>query len=341
MDPERQGPTDQQIRELEFEIHQAFLKMEGLTTKARAQIVGVQERIEAGIVGLDWPFPTMQEKYGAIPMASWSGVAAMTGTGKSTLLMSLILEWVRLGKRVYVLPFEVDATTMRQNLAAIAAGLHPGRVAQGAWDELPMDAKIRLKEQMEWQEREGLDLLRFSERSTANVKEMQEEMELAAHFEASIVILDHFHRLDGVQHYATTAKHAANLTEMVKAYDLPILAALQINRNEKDFFAAHQPPHFQTIQGGEVIRQEAHVVLGLYRPLSKAVSRKDLTMIRAGVGNLKIENVVKPNCVGLHLMKHRYRGELVGHTMELGWEHGRVVDPTLQAKDALEDRYDV
>ena len=335
------GLTDQQLRELEFEQHQAQREMDALDARAVAQIARARARLAGGAMGLDWPFPTIQQKYGSIPYPSWTGIAAMTGAGKTSFLMSLVLEWVRLSQRVYILPFEVDADTMRINLAAQASGLHPGRVAQGSWGELAMDAKERLAAQMAWQTDAGMALLRFSERTTATVEEMQEEMDLASRWGASVVILDHFHRLDGVENYRTTKAHAHNLTELVKEYDTPILAALQINRNEKDFFAAHQPPHFQTIQGGEVIRQESHVVLGLYRPLSNAVSRKDLAMIRAGVGEKKIGDVVKPACVGVHLMKHRYRGELVGDTLELGWDHGRVVDPITQATDAFEGRYGV
>jgi replicative DNA helicase len=342
MEPESEGGlSDRQIRELEFEQAEGERTLHRLALAASAQVSGASERLASGIQGLDWPFPTLQQKYGGIPYPSWSGIAAMTGAGKTSFLMSLVLEWVRIVKKVYVLPFEVDATTMRLNLAAQAAGLHPGRVAQGAWAELPLDARDRLKEQLEWQAGAGMALLRFSGRSSASVLEMQDEMDLASRWGASVVILDHFHRLEGVENYRTTAQHAKNLTELVKDYDTPLLAALQINRNEKDFFAAHQPPHFQTIQGGEVIRQESHVVLGLYRPLSAMVSRKDLVMIRSGIGEKKIGDIVKPNCVGVHLMKHRYRGELVGDTMELGWSHGRVVDPILQASDALEDRYEV
>jgi hypothetical protein len=113
------------------------------------------------------------------------------------------------------------------------------------------------------------------------------------------------------------------IKEMVKHYRIPLLGLAQLHRGDGDILAPFRPPKPTAIQGGEVIRQLADVVAGIYRPL-QPMSRNDEQEVRAGTRALK--NWLEPNMVGVHVMKHRVDGEQFGEIVKLRWHKGMIED---------------
>jgi replicative DNA helicase len=290
------------------------------------------------------PWDSLHDVLGHLwPEAFWV-VGAASGNGKSTFLMQLVHAWALEGKRIYFLPLEQPAKVMRQYWAALANNLVPEKVLENDWAALPSGAEKVVQEHIRWQVSAGgpRNQVVFSEAVRANVDEMISEFTAAARLEAQVIIIDHIHRLDytgGNPHTALVTMCQA-LKECAKNFNIPVLAAAQLHRDkEHDVLAPFLPPKPTALQGGEVIRQESDVAIGLFRPLVESFTVEDARLIR--IGQKKIRPLVEPNKVGIHVLKHRVRGKALGEIVKLGYEHGKIVCEATDRRLALEDRHGV
>lgn len=287
------------------------------------------------------PWDTVHEVCGPLwPTDIWC-VAAATGNGKTTVLAHLIEHWVMERTTVYVMSLEQDPMEIRTALAALACHFHVQRVLENDWHGLPRDAKSQIARHLQWQDREARAALRFHPRQAVTIETIEHDLMMAAHVGAKVIILDHIGMVDlgpGNQH-AMLKLLCRILKSFVNHLRIPIVMAAQINRGDRDPIAPYQPPNVYSIEGGEVIRQIASVALGLYRPLVETFDTEDARQVRTG--RRKIGQYVKPNTIGVHVMKHRLRGGTLGDLMELPYEHGRITCPKTLARVGQEDRWDI
>lgn len=268
-------------------------------------------------------------------------VAAATGNGKSTVLMSIVKHFLRQGWPVYMLPLEQPAHVMALYLAALELGYPPSLVLENRYGELPRDAEARVKGHLRWQATKGAELLHFDKATDVGERELEQVYTRAQAFGAKLVIVDHLHRLrlDGPNDYSALRRIAKTSKELAKSYAIPNLSAAQLHRDkEGDPLAPYKPPKSSAIQGGEVILQEADVGFGLYRPLLPDFdpSSPEAKLIR--MGHKPLKDVLEKNAVGIHMFKHRIRGEAKGDIIKLEYRYGQIVCPDTEARLADEQR---
>lgn len=289
------------------------------------------------------PWDVLHEALGPIlPWQFWV-VGASTGNGKSTFLMSLVAQWLTEGRRLFMLPLEQPGEVMRLVLAALRHGFDPRHVLSGQWERLLPEARARVQADLRWQATpEAASLLHFSPRTFVDEAALRATWNEAKAFGAEVVIIDHLHRLQMTGHkdgYQSLVRMAQLIKELAKETRIPALVAAQLHRGDGDSLAPYRPPKPTSIQGGEVVRQECDVAVGLFRPLLHALTREDEQAIRTGTK--PIQHFLAPNCVGVHVLKHRVDGAQTGAVLKLGWERGMLRDPSTDQRLAWEARHDL
>lgn len=287
------------------------------------------------------PWDSLHEIVGHLWPESFWVVAAATGNGKSTFLMQLVDAWASDKRRVYMLPLEQPAELMRQYWAALANNLDPMRVLENDWPHLPAKARQAVTGHLEWQVHPegGRNLVRFSGTQFVGAAQIVKEFEQADAFGASVIVIDHLHRLDteGGNGWTALVKLCQTIKECAKVFRIPVLAAAQLHRDkEGDVLAPFLPPKPTAIQGGEVVRQECDVAIGLFRPLIETFNAEDAREVR--LGKAKIRPFLEPNTVGVHVLKHRVRGKALGEILKLRYEHGRITCEQTAKRLQWEDR---
>lgn len=287
------------------------------------------------------PWDSLHDVLGYLWPESFWVVAAATGNGKSTFLMQLVDAWAAEKRPVYMLPLEQPAEIMRQYWAALANNLDPMRVLENDWAHLPAKARIAVGGHLNWQIEAdgGRDLVRFSGAQFVGERQIVQEFHAAAAFGASVIVIDHLHRLDteGGNSWTALVRLCQTIKECAKTFRIPVLAAAQLHRDkEGDVLAPFLPPKPTAIQGGEVVRQECDVAIGLYRPLVETFNAEDARLIR--LGKAKVRPLLEPNTVGVHVLKHRVRGKALGEIVKLGYDHGRIHCTETDERLKLEER---
>lgn len=305
------------------------------------QVAAARRRINADFSNSPrLPWDAVHDVLGNILPDHWWTVAAHTGNGKTTFLMQAMAAWVAEGRRVYVLPLEQPGDIMRSVLAALRCGYHTNKVVKNRWGELPVGAKAEIERDLAWQAGPGLDHILFSSRRTISATGFAEEMRVAANWGADIVILDHFHRVQTDGQYTGTVQLAQTIKQCTTQFRIPVLAAAQLNdrRDGGDPLAPFLPPKPTSIQGGEVIRQETDIAMGLFRPLAADFDKKAREQVRMGLRQMR--DFLIPNCFGVNVLKDRW-GDTFSHVIKLGFENGRITCPRTEDRLAYEQRNDL
>ena len=290
------------------------------------------------------PWDSLHDLLGPLWPESFWVVAAATGNGKSTALMQLVDFWSHEDVRVWMLPLEQPGYVMRQYWAALACGYDPAKVLENNWRALPSGAEAKVREHLAWQQATngGRFKVHFSDARRIGMAQLAEEYQQAADALSHVVVIDHIHRLDmgGGHPHSMLVALCQQIKELAKYYSIPCVAAAQLHRDkEGDVLAPFLPPKPTAIQGGEVIRQECDVAIGLYRPLQDTFTAENARAIR--MGQSKIRPFLEPNSVGVHVLKHRVRGNTLGELVKLRYEHGRITCSQTEDRLAYERRHDL
>lgn len=288
------------------------------------------------------PWDSLHDLLGPLWPEQFWVVAASTGNGKSTFLMQVVHEWAMAGRRVYMLPLEQPVEIMRTYWAAVASDFDPRLVLENAWAKLPAGARKTIHEHLQWQRNPegGLYRVAFSDEPFIGEPELIQAFEAAARFRAEVLVIDHLHRLqiEGNAHQALV-RICQKLKEGAKEFKIPVLCAAQLHRGDGDVLAPFLPPKPTAIQGGEVVRQESDVAIGLYRPLVETFNAEDARAIR--MGQARIKPLLEPNTVGVHVLKHRVRGDMLGEILKLEYRHGRIICKATADRLLYEQRNDL
>lgn len=322
----------------------AFRRAAGVTVHTTPQVEDALERLQLNPLACPrLPWDALHDLLGPLWPEQFWVVAASTGNGKSTFLMQVIDEWARAGRRVFMLPLEQPVEVMRTYWAALASDLDPRRVLENDWPHLPVGARSRVQAHLRWQQdaKGGRFTVAFSDQPFIGEPEIVTAFESAKKFGADVLVIDHLHRIliEGHPHSALV-RICQRLKEGAKHFKIPVLCAAQLHRGDGDILAPYLPPKPTAIQGGEVVRQESDVALGLYRPLIETFTVEDARAIR--MGQAKIRNFLEPNRIGVHVLKHRVRGgEAMSEVLKLTYRHGKIICPQTVDRLAYERREDL
>lgn len=302
---------------------------------AARQVAQAFARLDADPMAvLRWPSSAMDRAFGGLVPGSVHTVAAGTGNGKSSLLMSLMDAWASQGIGVLYLPLEIDPPTARLRWASWRCGLDVEDVFERAWHDhpqahrrrLPADAKPRLEAELARIAREVP--VHFCDASRIHPEGVRRWAEWGAEtFGAKVVIVDHLHELDlgnqaqGVRHVMGQAARLFN--EMAKALQVVVLCAAQLNRSS-DPLDAYLPPTLDRLRESSVIADVSTSVLTLSRRIRRDAEQAEIAQAvksRQGLAALAAPGIMRITC-----RKHRLRDSARDTDVLMRVVAGRVTD---------------
>lgn len=305
------------------------------------QIVGAVMHIDRHPATLmHWPFPDLDELTGPMGEGEVWFTAAFSGGGKTTFVVSVIEAWRTAGRKVYVMPLELDPKRFRTYLACMEVGIRPGDALSGALRGDPSrdGDRARLKDAVHAQVKAGFsDRVRISGLDRIDVKGLEKGLKEAKAFGADVVIVDHIDHIAGGDRtnlYAESVKVNNAALSMARDNGLLLWFTSQLNmeiaRGGKDHLAKFAPPMEQHLMFPTAKIQNATGILGLYRPIRKRRPNEGeqeyiASLKAARSGEIDATDALEPGVVGVTAMKLRNRGENTGKKITLGFDRGRVV----------------
>lgn len=311
------------------------------TVVASDQIVAAMQHVDVHPDSLiRWPFEDVDELTGPLGPGEVWFVAAYSGGGKTTFVVSAIEAWRQAGKKIYVMPLELEAHRFRTYLACMQTGVHPGDALSRRLRGLP-DGDIKraaLKDALRSQLQPGyLDHVMVSEQRSINVKGLGDGLKEAMSFGADVVIVDHIDHIsggDGSNGYADSkaVNHAA--LRMAQDNGLLLVFTSQLNMEigkGKDHLAKYLPPQPHHLLFPSTKLHIATGMIGLYRPIrarrpDEAEDAFKEAIQRARMGTADAPDALEPNTMGVTAMKLRNYGQHEGRKIKLSVQKGRVTN---------------
>jgi len=298
-----------------------------------------------------WPFPVLDALTGPMGPGEVWYVCAYSGAGKTTFVGSAIERWRVVGKRVYVMPLELQPWRFRTYLACMRLGIHPGDALSGQLRMMPdgeakraaLKADLRDQVKSPYVEQVMVDPQR-----AITLKGLEKGLEQAHQFGADVVIVDH---IDHVQPnngassngYADATAVNMGVASMAQDNGMLLVCTSQLNNaivaNGQDHLARYQAPREHHVLMGGKKREVCTGMIGLFRPqrapkANEAPEDYKAAMHAARTGAAEAHTMLEPAAMGVNAMKLRNYGQREGQRIVLGFENGRVTD--LPEKDQWE-----
>ena len=217
------------------------------------QIVGALLHLDRHPATLmHWPFPDMDALTGPMGEGEVWFTAAFSGGGKTTFVVSTIEAWRSEGRKIYVMPLELDPKRFRTYLACMEVGIRPGDALSGALRDDPMreQDRERLKAAVRAQVRaEFSERVRISGLDRIDVRGLEKGLKEAKAFGADVVIVDHIDHIAGGDRtnlYTESVKVNNAALSMARDNGMLLWFTSQLNmeiaRGGKDHLAKFAPP---------------------------------------------------------------------------------------------------
>lgn len=275
------------------------------------------------------PFGALDGLVGGIAPGDVWFVAAFSGNGKTSLLMSLVLRLLQENRTVYYMGLESRPNVLRAQMACLRLGYDVGEVLSGAakswsmWDAIRAELMADIEQQKAL--REGYRFV-VDGRPAIQADGLGEAMHTAAFNGADLVIIDHIDHLqlgDGTTHQQSL-RVAHEILRLAHHYNLRLLIATQLNNEtaKGDRLSIYQPPQPHHVYMGSHKRMIATGMLGLFRPTRGGLSKEEMGAVRSGAA--EPSTILEPNTMGVVLMKHRYYGHREGTRAFLRVERGLI-----------------
>lgn len=285
-----------------------------------------------------WPYPELDRLSGPMGPGEVWFVPGFSGGGKTTFIVSAIEAWRQAGKRVYVMPLELQPHRFRTMLACMTTGTHPGDALSGQLRADPTRATEReaLKAALFAQNRPSYaERVMISEQRAINVRGLEAGLKEAKSFGADVVVVDHIDHIEGdAQSSLYAASKQVNHAALTMAQDNGLLLVFTSQLNMEiakgDRLAKYAPPMVQHVQFPSVKLQITTGMIGLFRPLrdpSEHETPEDYTraLKAARAGSTDAPDMLEPHTMGVVAMKLRNYGAHEGRKIRLGVERGRVL----------------
>lgn len=321
--------------------------------EARALAVGRAVKMLRSTTGLiEWPWPRLAELTGPLVLGQVTYVVAISGGGKTTFSYDLVRRWVTSGVGVTVMPLEIKEEDWRLGLAASECNMTAGDV----WELIArqrhgdLDAMKRLKRVEEAVQAQydlagpyGARLATTSD-ATVTIAGLDRALALARSQEHPVVLVDHIDHISddrdpitGVQRQGVAASFAAQdaLLEFAKSNRVHVVAMSQANlsmtRNEKNRLLQYRPLDRSHILFPLKKVTNASQIIGLYRPISRHITRETLNLARCGA--IEPQDALAQDRMGINVMKARHRGKNEGKRIEFRFAQGQLHDLTVGEQD--------
>lgn len=299
---------------------------------------------------LRWPWPELDMLTGPMGLGGtiWF-LVALSGSGKTTFVSSLIEALRNAGKKIYVMPLETDPEEFRATLACMTLAEHPdplermsidpGDVNSGNYLSFPNAADIRKrlgKVYRAQRESPYLDQVMIADADHVNAGGLAAGFRQAADFGADILIVDHIDHLDGGKgHVAEQTKHICHTAlRYAKKTGITALFTSQMNfdifKGSADKLAKYQPPQIQHMKYPTHKVEVATGIIGLSRlirppqPMEDPKAYAEALKVARGDEQAALDMLV-PGVTQVNAMKLRNYGSRTGQRTLLGYDHGRLV----------------
>lgn len=298
-----------------------------------------------------WPFPDLDALTGPMGAGEVWMIPAFSGGGKSTFIVSAIEAWRQQGKKVYVMPLELEPFRFRTMLACMQTGTHPGDALSGQLRADPFRKPERdaLKAALFAQGHDAyVAQVMISEQRAIDVRGLKRGLQEAKAFGADVVIVDHIDHIEGEDRSSLFAaskqvNHAA--LRMAQDNDLLCVFTSQLNMDisRGDRMAKYRAPMVHQVQFPSVKLQVCTGMVGLYRPLRDMADGESpddyaAALKKARADEMDAPDMLAPNTMGVVAMKLRNYGQKDGMKIRLAVEHGRVLH--LPEKDRHSTSYE-
>lgn len=259
-------------------------------------------------------------------------LAAGTGIGKTTSLLSFADDFLMDGARVAYLGLEMEDHELRTAFACLRARVPRWMAVENSWAE-HADGREMAKQVMHQlfaQKKHPLrDQLLFLPHRLLDKRTLVDAAKQAGKFKADVLVVDHInHGKAGSYGEWTDLVHLSK--SVAEDYGFVNLSAAQVNREAVrggHRLTRYQPMQLHHIQGGGVIEQNAVMVLNPYRPIVTGTDPTTQGLIKKAMkGEIEPTFVLQKDRMGIAVLKHRVRGELEGQRCVLKLEHGKLVD---------------
>lgn len=287
-----------------------------------------------------WPFQALDELTGPMgPGEVWI-TAAFSGGGKTTFVVSAIDEWRRQGKRVYVMPLELQPYRFRTYLACMELGIHPGEALSGAMRADPnrdLDRKRLVAALNDQMRDEYVDRLRIDTQRAINLAGLEAGLRKAKAFNADIVVIDHIDHIaggDGSSLFQESVRVNDAALRMAQDNGLLLWFTSQLNMEivrGKDHLAKFGAPMQHHLMFPTAKIKNATGIIGLFRPVramrhDETKKEYEAFLKTARGGAVDAPKALQPGVVGVNAMKLRNYGHHEGRKILLGFERGRVAE---------------
>lgn len=307
---------------------------------------------------LRMPYPSLDAIMGGIAQGDIWFAAAFSGRGKTTLLSSIVDEYVAAGRTVYFMGLESRPNEIRTHLACrdltrrwYASGgqdgvrVDGGDVLSGAlqgtheWVETRKQLVDAVNRQSEPPMRDRLivDGARF-----VNEQALRASCRKAASLNTSLMVIDHIDHIGGETGGAASFEESVRacnaVLEAAGEYGMRMLCATQLNNQgvRADPLASYRAPQPHHVYLGPQKRMIATGMIGLYRPLRSDMTPDEMKAAREERADISV--MLEPNVMGIVCMKNRKQGRHEGKKISLGVEHGRVFE--MNERDKYATSYD-
>jgi KaiC/GvpD/RAD55 family RecA-like ATPase len=308
--------------------------VEFLDTEAEAQIQGAEGFLDLEAKDfLHWPWKSLDDAIGGMAPGTLHYVVCPSKGGKTTLCRSAVAEWCKGGKKILYGGFEMKAETLRTMFAADDCGMDPGDVLTGAWHGFDHyeALRARMKDAYSQQRREDhwYRNLRFTGFERVGQNEVRSMMEIAREWGADAVIIDHADHVEATGSlYEASVKTNALLLELTKSTGTRTIVTSQTNGAGKgqDSWRDHKPVREEVVKFGSHKKEIATTMMGFYRPLRPGMRKEEREQVE--FGERPMSDFLLTGANAFNIIGHRAYGSRNGMRGYVGWERGRIVEPS-------------
>ena len=322
-----------------------------------AEALAELDRESSGFLRM--PYPSLDAIVGGMAPGDIWFVAAFSGRGKTTLLTSIVDEYVAQGRTVYFMGLESRPNEIRTHLAC--SDLTRRWYATGGREGVRVDGgdvlSGALQHTLEWPDTRRQLVASVEAQSSGEIRDqlvidgskfvteaaLRASCKKAAYLKTSLMVIDHIDHIGGESGGAATFEESVRACNTAlsaaQQYGMRMLVATQLNNQgvRSDPLAGFRPPQPHHVYLGPQKRMIASGMLGLFRPMKPNLDADTLRAAKDGTAD--IAKVLEPNCMGIVCMKNRKQGRHEGKRITLGVEHGRVFE--IPEKDKYATGYDV
>lgn len=201
------------------------------SVEVRSNRYDTVSKLDSGIIGLPFPWPTLNEFTGGAEKSDLVMIVARTGLGKTWLLSTICAHLISLNKRVLFLTKELSPDMIALRLDSIFAGLPFDSIRRGTLDD--MGEKARYREYLESTKRDmrykNLNIL-----STISAKTVADIDYRLTEYRPDILLLDGVYIMQGEN--TRTARHEQReevingLKFLAGRHQVPVIGTAQFTR---------------------------------------------------------------------------------------------------------------